>query len=164
MKEKLVMLLVACCAVLPMGAQQQDRKPQRLTPEEFRAKHEAFITEKAKLTPQEAAKFFPLYFELQEKKKELNKEPHQLFPQGKKGELSEEECEKILRAVADSKIETAQLEKKYLDKFKEILTYKKILQVQRAETYFYRELLKNVNHRHGEKMKGGEKPFPLRDK
>ena len=165
MKEKLVMLLVACFAVLPMVAQQQDRKPQRLTPEEFKAKQEAFITKKAELTSQEAAKFFPLYVELQEKKRELNKEPHRLFPQEKKTELSEEECGKILKAAADVKIETAQLEKRYLDKFKEVLSYKKILQVQRAETHFYRELLKDVNHRRpGDNQKGGgKKPFPFTD-
>lgn len=40
----------------------------KLSKEEFRARQEAFITENAQLTPKEAKEFFPLYFELQDKK------------------------------------------------------------------------------------------------
>ena len=40
---------------------------QQLSREEFRAKQQAFLTEKAGLTREEAAKFFPLYFEMQDR-------------------------------------------------------------------------------------------------
>lgn len=40
----------------------------KLSKEEFRNIQEKFITEKANLTTKEAKQFFPLYFELQDKK------------------------------------------------------------------------------------------------
>ena len=45
-----------------------------MSPDEFRAKQKAYITEKAGLTKEEAAKFFPVYFEVQDRKKQLNDE------------------------------------------------------------------------------------------
>ena len=47
---------------------------QHLSREEFRAKQKAFIIEQAGLSKEEAAKFFSVYFELQDKKKKLNDE------------------------------------------------------------------------------------------
>ena len=50
--------------------QPQGQRPERprMTPEEYRAKQQEFITRHAELTPEESDAFFPLYFELQNKK------------------------------------------------------------------------------------------------
>ena len=71
--KKLIVLLVMICGIMPL-LWASDGCDQHLSPEEFRAKQKAFITEKAGLTSEEAAKFFPLYFELQDRKKQLNDE------------------------------------------------------------------------------------------
>ena len=47
---------------------------QHLSPEEFRAKQKAFITEKAGLTSEEKQVLLPLYFELQDRKKQPSDE------------------------------------------------------------------------------------------
>lgn len=121
---------------------------QHLTPEEFRAKQQAFITEKAGLSQEEAAKFFPLYFELQDRKKQLNDEAWKLMRQGKNGNTTESQYEEILEGVYDARIASDRLEKTYFEKFKKILSCKKIYLVQKAEMRFHRELLKQM------KMKG----------
>lgn len=56
------------CSLAPV-LRAADGCNQRLSPAEFRARQKAYITEKAGLTKEEAARFFPLYFELQDKKK-----------------------------------------------------------------------------------------------
>ena len=122
---------------------------QHLSPEEFRQKQQAFITEKAGLTESEAAKFFPLYFELQDKKRELNDKAWKLLHKGKDKKLSEAEYEEILLAMYDSRIDSAQLEKTYYKKFREVLSAEKIYQVQRAETRFHRELVKGASRPEG---------------
>ena len=43
--------------------------PQKFSPEKFQADLEQFITKEASLTPEEAAKFFPLYREMQHKQR-----------------------------------------------------------------------------------------------
>ena len=80
--KKLIVLLVMICGIMPL-LWASDGCDQHLSPEEFRAKQKAFITEKAGLTSEEAAKFFPLYFELQDRKKQLNDEAWKLLGKGK---------------------------------------------------------------------------------
>ena len=43
--------------------------PQKFSPEKFQADMEQFITKEASLTAEEAAKFFPLYREMQQKQR-----------------------------------------------------------------------------------------------
>ena len=117
---------------------------QRLSKDEFRARQQAYITEKAGLTPQEAEAFFPLYFELQDRKHQLNEEAWQLMREGKKENLTDDRYDEIMEGVYDARIASDRLEKTYYGKFKKILSSKKIYQVLRAEMRFHRELLKGM--------------------
>ena len=73
MKRYLLLIISIVC--LAATAQEQTGAPRRprMTPEEFQSKQKEFIIQHAELTDTESAAFFPLYFELQQKK-------HQLFP------------------------------------------------------------------------------------
>ena len=86
------------CGIMPL-LWASDGCDQHLSPEEFRAKQKAFITEKAGLTSEEAAKFFPLYFELQDRKKQLNDEAWKLLRQGKDEKTTEAQYEEIMEGV-----------------------------------------------------------------
>ena len=72
MKRLTVLLLFITALLSTVSANNRCQQQQRLSPEEFREKQKAYIIEKAGLTKDEAAKFFPIYFALQEKKKEMN--------------------------------------------------------------------------------------------
>ena len=96
----------------------------------------------AGLNAQEAARFFPLYFELQDKKQEQNKEAWQKMRKGKDPNTTETEYAKIVEDVIKARIATDQLELEYVQKYKKFLSAKKIYQVQKAEMKFHRELLK----------------------
>ena len=80
--RKLIALVVLLCGFMPV-LWAADGCDQHLSREEFRAKQKAFIIEQAGLTKEEAAKFFPVYFELQDKKKKLNDESWDLMRKGK---------------------------------------------------------------------------------
>ena len=70
--KRLIILLFIICGFSPLIWAGDGCNQERLSPEEFRAKQKAFIIEKAGMPKEEAAKFFPVYFELQDKKKALN--------------------------------------------------------------------------------------------
>lgn len=127
-----------------------DECNQHLSPEEFRAKQKAYITEKAGLTKEEAARFFPVYFELQDRKKQLNDEAWELLRKGKDEKTTEAQYSEILEGVYDARIATNRLEKTYFEKFKKILSSKKIYMVLRAEMRFNRELLRGMHNKKGE--------------
>lgn len=142
--KKLIVLIVMICGIMPLLWASHGTN-QHLSREEFRAKQKAFITEKAELTKEEVAKFFPVYFDLQNRKKELNDEAWQLIRKGKEENLTEEQYGDIMEGIYDARIAADRLDKTYLDKFKKILSYKKIYLVQKAEMRFHRELLKGMN-------------------
>lgn len=144
MKRYLLLIISVIC--LAASAQEPAGKPRppRMTPEEFQAKQKEFIISHAELTETESAAFFPLYFELQSKKHEINGRVWKKARAVRPHERTEEECNEMIDALADVKIECATLEKQYLAKFKEILPAKKLMRVQMAEDRFQRELLKGI--------------------
>ena len=150
--KKLIVLLVMMCSLAPL-LQAADGSDQHLTPDEFRAKQKAYIIEKAGLTKEEAAKFFPLYFELQDQKKEQNDKAWNLIRQGKDEKTTEAQYDAIMEGVYDARIASDRLDKTYFAKFKKILSAKKLYLVQKAEMRFHRELLKGLQH-NGGKDKG----------
>ena len=152
--RKLIVLFVVLCGSLSL-LRAADGCNQHLTQAEFRAKQQAFIMEKAELTQEEAAKFFPLYFELQDRKKQLNDEAWKLMHQGKNENTTESQYEEIMTGVYDARIASDRLEFTYFEKFKKILPCRKIYLVQRAEMRFHRDLLRQmkVKGKQGDKKK-----------
>ena len=145
--KKVIALVVLLCGFMPV-LWAADGCDQHLSREEFRAKQKAFIIEQAGLSKQ-AAKFFPVYFELQDKKKKLNDESWDLMRKGKDDKTTESQYEEINEKVANNRIAADQLDKTYLSKFKKILSSKKIFLVQRAEMRFHREMIKGMNRKGG---------------
>lgn len=114
----------------------------KLSKEEFRNVQEKFITEKANLTAKEAKQFFPLYFELQDKKTSLNKEAWEKLRKGKEEYVNEAEYSQLVEDIIETRIQIDKLDLEYVRKYKKILPAKKIFEIQRAEMKFHRELLK----------------------
>lgn len=141
--RKIAFLIVLICGFIPL-LWASDNGQQKLTRQEFRARQQSFITERAGLTAEEASKFFPLYFELQDRKKELNGEAWKLMREGREKDTAEDRYGEIMEGVLDARIESDKLEKEYLKKFQKILSNKKIYLIQRAEMRFHRELLKGM--------------------
>lgn len=153
--KKLIILLIIVCGFTPVlhAVQSVD---QYLSPDEFRARQQAFITERAGLTKEEAAKFFPIYFELQDRKKQLNDKAWKLLRSGKdEKNTTDSQYGKILEGVYNARIASDQLDKTYLERFKKILPYKKIFLIQKAEMRFYRELLKDVRDKERHECRRG---------
>lgn len=145
--KRLIILLFIICGFTPLLWAMDGCNQQRMSPEEFRAKQKAFIIEKAGLNKEEAAKFFPVYFELQDKKKALNDKAWGLLRKGKDNKTTEAQYAEILKGVYDARSASDKLERDYYEKFKKILSNKKIYMVQKAEMRFHRELLKSANRK-----------------
>ena len=115
MKRHLIMtvaFLMLTCTAWAQGM-------QRFNPDKFRADLEKFITVEACLTPAEAAKFFPLY-------EEMNKKQRALFRQ--------------MRELQRMK----QIQANYHTRFLTIISASKLYDVIRAEGKFHRQAVKNA--------------------
>ena len=144
MKRNILASLLLFVIALTASAQEQQNKRPHFSPEEFQAKQKAYITEKAELSAEEAEAFFPLFFELQKKKFELERNARKDFKRQRGEQMSEEECRKFVYNMADIKIEVAKLEREYTDKYLEVLPACKVRRVQHAENSFQRDLMKKM--------------------
>lgn len=138
MKIRYLITLVACLLCVSTFAQKKDQRSKA----EFRAKQQAYMAQKAGLTQEESEKFFPLYFEFQDKKKEINKETWLIAKEGRKPETTETEYEEIIDKFFGSQETITKLEKEYIKKYRKILSAKKIYMVYWAEIKFSRNMLK----------------------
>ena len=143
MKKFIFASLLLLITIMTAGAQENNRKPH-FSPEEFQAKQRAYITEKAELSPEEAEAFFPLFFELQKKKFDLERGARKDFRKQRGEQMTEEECRNFVYKMADTKIEIAKLEREYTDKYLKVLNPCKLHKVIHAEGAFQRHLMKEM--------------------
>lgn len=139
--KNILLFLFIWSITLPLAAQNKEK----CSKQEFRAKKEAYLKEKAELTDEEAQKFFPLYFQLEDLKKDVNGKAWTKARKGKDSETTEEEYTDIINTFVNVQVQAAALDKEYLEKFKTILSAKKIYMVFRAEIKFNRNMLKIIH-------------------
>lgn len=156
MKKILFASLLLLLTAVTASAQERPMNKPHFSPEEFQAKQKAYITEKADLTDQEAEAFFPLFFELQKKKFELERNVRKEFKKERGEQMTEEECRDFVYKMADTKIEIAKLEREYTDKYLQVLPPCKLRRVQHAEGMFQRDLMKKMTE-HRPQRKGEQR-------
>jgi hypothetical protein len=111
---------------------------------DFIEKRNTYLTEKLSLTAEEAAKFLPIDNELMTKKFEVGRECHQLGRKlHNKENRSEEEYAALLKCREEVKKKRFELEKKYMEKFKDILSSEKIIIYESATKEFLDEYMKD---------------------
>ena len=132
----------------PQGFGQQ---PQKFSPEKFQADLEQFITKEACLTPQEAAKFFPIYKEMQAKQRTVYERQRQL---GFGKPADEKGCEKNIRQRDEYDLELKRIQQTYHNKFLSVISASKLYDVLNAEDRFHRQMLRGWNQGGGQMMRG----------
>lgn len=146
---------VACSVVFSFSAHAQSGKQHRnFDREAFLAKKNAFITAEMGLTPEEVASFIPLCNELQEKMFEAGRECRKLSKDLKHNEsATDADYLKVIDECVSVNMKQAQLEKEYYEKFKKILSPKKLYKYKRAEGKFAREFMRGGDNRKEENKK-----------
>ena len=135
------------------SAYAQEGKQHRFFDREaFVAKRNAYITAEVGLTPEEAAVFIPLFSELQQKMFEIGHECRKLSKELRLNKnATDADYLKAVDACVDVNIKQAQLEKEYYEKFKQILSPKKLYKYRHAESKFAREFMRGENNKRQEK-------------
>lgn len=148
MAGKKLLLILAVFFVCVQAFPQNKR--QRFSPEKFKAEMEQFIAKEACLTPQESAKFFPVYDEMNRKQRALFNRMRRLWrvkPADEKG------CREAIEKRDQLELEMKQIYQTYHNKFMSIIPAKKLFDVINAEDKFHRRVLKKYNHSSGAKAK-----------
>ena len=160
MKRTLTALILIAVTTLTVAAQQnmpQRENRDRFSPEQFQAKQREYITEKAKLTQQEADAFFPIFFELQKEKFNIEREARSKVIKERGQKLTDEQLKEVLNNNADAKIKVAQIEKEYITRYLQAVSARKLLEIQRAEQSFQSYLIKTMTRKEPRTGREGER-------
>lgn len=139
--RKLTTIVFALAVAVAVMAQPQQQQ-QKFSPEKFQADLEQFITKQAFLTPQEAAKFFPIYKEMQAKQRAVYERQRKL---GWGKPADEKGCEKAIRQRDEYDMELKRIQQTYHNKFLSVLSASKLYDVLNAEDRFHRQMLRGWN-------------------
>lgn len=145
--KRLTSLIFSLLFALTISAQEQQPSQQKFSPERFQAELEQYITKHACLTPKEAAKFFPIYKEMQHKQRAIFDRQRQL---DKVKPADEKGCETAIRQRDEYDLELKRIQQTYHNKFLGVLSASKLYDVLKAENGFHRQMLRNAGH-HGKK-------------
>lgn len=103
----------------------------------------AYITSELDLTPDEAAKFWPLYNDFEEKQREIRQEKIKNYMDRSQSsdKLTEKEAATLINQMETAEEDLHQLRKKFISNLKGILPATKILKLKKAEDEFSKKLL-----------------------
>jgi len=109
----------------------------------------AFLTNELKLTPDEAATFWPLFNEFEEKQKAVrkNKIKNYIDRSQNAEKLSEKEAQNLLNQMETAEEEVHQLRKNFIANLKGVLPATKILKLKGAEEEFSKKLLQQYREK-----------------
>lgn len=171
MKRPFFILMVFIASVLSTSVMAQAEKQKDVPKKEgdgtkkdkgnhidwFKKFRRDFLTEKVQMSPKEADAFFPLYDELSDKKFKLHWEVAEKMKKvWDENKATEEDYNAVLDAKEDALMKEAALEKEYNQKFRKILSAKKMFRLKMAEDEFSRGLMKRPER--GDKDKKDSAP------
>lgn len=135
MKQTVIILILQLLMAVSVSAQ----GPQKFSPEKFDADMEKFVMEQAKLTQQEAEKFFPLFREMHQKQRAVY---HKIRQATKQQPADDKACEATLKECDKLNVELRQIEQKYHQKMMKAIPAKKVYDAIMAENQFHRRMMR----------------------
>lgn len=147
--KHILLIIIMIVTALNVSAEQDDKK---FNPQQFRKDQESFIIKDARLSPQEAGAFFPLFRELQDKQRALFNQQMRLAHQ-RPG--NDKEAAKLIEEMDEIEMKIAKLKSQYHTKFCKVIPAMKVQMCIKAEEKFKRRVMDNLVHRPGPK---GQRP------
>jgi len=137
MKKIAATILLVLCAACMASAQPGSHRPRPA--ERIEAFKKQYIKEILALSDEDAERFFPVYDAFETEKRALRHELNQL----KRGFMakSDEQLRQDLTGLMNIKEKELALEKRYLNRFMEILSPRQVAALYHAENQFRRKLL-----------------------
>jgi hypothetical protein len=142
---KINKILIAIVLLFSINTFAQGGRLLKEKREQIKAMKVAYITNELSLTPEEAAKFWPLYNAFEEKQQEIRKQKLKGYldriDDDSFDNVSEKEAATILTQMESTEEELHQAKKKFVAGLKGVLPATKILKLKKAEEGFNRKLL-----------------------
>lgn len=141
MKKTLIILFIFC-GFVQANAQDEDKDPNR---ERIKALKTAFITQEMEFSNKTAQKFWPIYDQYEEERRELHRREH--IDLENMGCINEEQAEEMLQEFVEIEKQEYQIKKQLFSDLRQILSAKEIIKLHRLEDEFHKKLIKEYRSR-----------------
>ncbi len=140
---KITTLLLLFLSVVSYSQPGKFKEKLQQKKEQVKSMKIAYITSELDLTPDEAAKFWPLYNDFEEKQREIRQEKIKNYMDRSQSsdKLSEKEATTLINQMETAEEDLHQLRKKFISNLKGVLPATKILKLKKAEDEFSKKLL-----------------------
>ena len=138
-------ILLICALALSTALAAQPHRG-KFNPEEFKARLENFITAETGFTPAEAQAFYPIYHEMKEKQRNLQREIFRLKKNAPDSNASDKDFALVIQKIKDLGAEMAGLEVAYYKKMCKAVSPRKVYAAMQAEDKFHRKMLEGFGH------------------
>lgn len=140
-------LLLALLVLGSTGARAQAAGGSRPRMDRLENARIAYITDKLALTPEQAQRFWPVFNEFTDKRRELRRQTRFNLLRQDFSAMSD----KDIRAALDDQFKLRQgeinLEKEYVEKFSKVISLRQVAQLMQAERDFTKELIQRLDNR-----------------
>ena len=133
--------------MLMLSAMSGEAMAQRPSHEKLESVRIALITERLSLTPEEAQQFWPVYNQINEKRKQLKREGFRQRRIDNTDSLTDEQAQARIEAYLNLRRQELALEEEAAERYATVLSPKQVLQLFRAERDFQRMMLKQLGRR-----------------
>lgn len=142
---------VAQCPQVPRQNDKRDcpqhRKGDGRELDDFKRDLQAFIAREAGLSESEARAFFPVYFEMKEKQRNLEHQRGRAIRQAAEGNMNERDCQRVLNEVVASEKKSQRIEAQYMERLKKIVGARKLIRAIDADRSFGRKVWKKMTNK-----------------
>lgn len=140
---KIITLLLLFLSIASYSQPGKFKEKLQQKKEQVKSMKIAYITSELDLTPDEAAKFWPLYNDFEEKQREIRQEKIKNYMDRSQSsdKLTEKEAATLINQMETAEEDLHQLRKKFITNLKGVLPATKILKLKKAEDEFSKKLL-----------------------
>jgi hypothetical protein len=149
--KKLIIVVFCLAGVLAVQAQEPDAIEQTAqdpkAQERIKNLRIAYISDKLGLTPEQAEKFWPVYREFSDKRRELRMEFAKSRSELNSQRPTERDQEELVKRGLELKQRELDLEKDYSGRLMKVITAQQMLNLRKAEGDFQRIILQQIEQR-----------------
>ncbi|RXE73805.1 hypothetical protein ED551_06760 [Muribaculaceae bacterium Isolate-013 (NCI)] len=153
----LIYITLLFAALLPQAAGAQLKTAENLREKwfsEIRQVKRNYFVKELDLSREQQNKFFPLYEEMEDRTFRIDDEARQMGQRiAEAKDATDTEYEKAAEALYDADVQTSQIRREYMDKFKTILTSRQLFELKNVERKFSREMMRQHNRLRSEKKR-----------
>lgn len=120
------------------GRPPRDKDPRRFSPEQFQRDIEFFISQQSGFTQAEAKDFFPIFFEMKGKQRNIQQKIERALERAAQSEGQERDYKRVITEVCQLRKQLSRVEDAYYQRLSKIVGYKKLVKALSADQNFGR--------------------------